>query len=397
MIPAPAMTRFHRCALFLVVALLAASVPLGAQGAASRPASRPALPGTAEGGWREWRADPLNSARSHGKVPSFKGLRWKYVAESGMQASPVVADGVVYIATKEGSIHALDFATGRRLFEKRITPATLPKEMPKGFGWSTPLVLDDVLVVGSDEARIYGISRRDGAVLWQVTTGEKVWASPKFDGRLVHVGCLDGKWYAINPKSGAVEWTLRLGGEIGGSACIVGDEAAVTSRDKKLHLIDLRRGKLITSVDTGGHSTSTPTLAAGVYCFWPSGGKFTGVDALSRTTLWKTESLGQYRTSSATDGERVYTTGGPFVIAFNPVDGAQLWYSRSGRSFDSSPVSVGDKVVAAGADSKLWVFDAATGAGGEVVDLGEPFAASPAVVDGLCIVSGTSGTVFAIE
>jgi outer membrane protein assembly factor BamB len=325
-------------------------------------------------------------------------LRWKYVAESGMQASPVVADGVVYVATKEGSIHALDFATGSRIFEKRIAPATLPKEAPKGFGWSTPLVLDDILVIGSDEAKIYGISRRDGSIVWEVATGDKVWASPKYDGRLVHVGALDGKWYAINPKTGAVEWTLRLGGEIGGSACILGDEAAVTSRDKKLHLIDLRRGKLITSVDTGGHSTSTPTLAGGGLLFLAvrrqihRGRRGVAHDPLEdRKPRAVPHVVGDRRRARLHDrrsvrhrvqpGRRHATLVFAIRSEFRLVAGLGRRQSRC----------------ATGADSKLWVFDGATGAGGEVMDLGEGFAASPAVVDGLCIVCGTSGTVFAIE
>lgn len=314
-----------------------------------------------------------------------------------MQSSPVVADGVVYVATKEGSVHALDFATGNRRWEKKISPQDLPKESPRGFGWSTPLVLDEVIVIGSDEGRIYGISRKDGSVAWKVQTGDKVWSSPKTDGRNVYVGGLDGYFYAIDPKKGDLVWKLKLGGEIGGSACILGEEAAVTGRDKKLHIINLKSGTLVKAVDTGGHSTSTPTLAAGVYCFWPAGGKFTGVDAFSRNVLWKTESVGQYRTSCASDDERVYTSGGPFVLGFNPVDGKQLWFARTERTLDASPVVVGDKIVVPGADSKLWVFDAATGVGGEVADLGEAFSASAAIVDGLCIVCGLSGTVFAIE
>jgi len=71
----------------------------------------------------------------------------KWVYHTGaVKGAPVAADGTVYFATTDGWIHALDVATGDKVGERYLGGALAP---------SGPAIVDDVLIVGSQDNNVY--------------------------------------------------------------------------------------------------------------------------------------------------------------------------------------------------------------------------------------------------
>src|SRR5690606_15728869 len=89
----------------------------------------------------------------------------------GMQATPVVVDGVMYTSGVAGRVYALDAASGRLLWQ--FTPSL---KLRNARGSCCDIVNRGVAVwkgkvyVGSFEGILYALDARDGSVLWQVDT-----------------------------------------------------------------------------------------------------------------------------------------------------------------------------------------------------------------------------------
>jgi len=91
-----------------------------------------------------------------------------YAKGNGPRSTPVVADGRVFLLGAEGMVHAVEFATGKKLWNRSL--ADDYRIPPSFFGIATtPLVEGKKLLVnvGGDEGA--------GIVAFDVTTGKEVW------------------------------------------------------------------------------------------------------------------------------------------------------------------------------------------------------------------------------
>src|SRR5262249_15433232 len=125
------------------------------------------------------------------------------------------------------------FQTGGRVAS---TPALV-------FGATIRRVVQDAVIAGSDDGRVYALSRATGKQLWRFQTGGPVRSSPLVlqDARppgapqgLVVVGSNDGHLYALSLSNGAKVWAMDAGGPVVSSAAYAAQPTAgpVTPRKR---------------------------------------------------------------------------------------------------------------------------------------------------------------------
>ena len=214
------MSRFPpKVALLLALSSLAPA-PGGAQVPYSRLLKARGEPGswlTYSGAYDGWRYSPLEQVNA-GNVAALRPA-WVYqVKETGpFQASPLVADGVMYLTEPRGPVVALDVKTGRPLW--RWDPV-LPKDLRTlGYGPSNRGValLDGTVYVGTLDARLVALDAVSGAVRWQAQVGDNkhgygITSAPlAVDGKVV-IGISGGEagirgfLDAYDAKTGARAW-----------------------------------------------------------------------------------------------------------------------------------------------------------------------------------------------
>ena len=144
-------------------------------------------------------------------------MRWKFPVPKQIFSSPAAADGVVYVHVRDDHIYALDARDGRVVWK---TPA--PSAQP---WWnavfmdptkSSPAVAGGRVFVGIGKA-LAALDRKTGAVLWTAQTGKKVDSTPLVVGDVVYVGSDDRTFYAFDAKTGAAVWSFRTGGRVSSS------------------------------------------------------------------------------------------------------------------------------------------------------------------------------------
>jgi outer membrane protein assembly factor BamB len=105
------------------------------------------------------------------------------------KSSPVVAGDRVIVGIDK-ALTALDRATGHVLWR-----AQTGRKVD-----STPLVVGDVVYVGSDDRTFYAFEAATGRRVWSYATGGRVSSSPTSGEGLILIGSDDGALYAFEPE-----------------------------------------------------------------------------------------------------------------------------------------------------------------------------------------------------
>ena len=122
--------------------------------------------------YRSYRYSPLsqiNTKNVHKLRPE-----WVYqIKRPGwIEATPIVADGVMYITEPPSTVTALDVRTGRRLWS--FDPPLPQNIIHHGFPQVNRgvAVLGDMVYVGTIDAYLYALDAKSGIIRWKVKLGE---------------------------------------------------------------------------------------------------------------------------------------------------------------------------------------------------------------------------------
>jgi quinohemoprotein ethanol dehydrogenase len=149
------------------------------------------------------------------------GFAWDYQTGTsrGLEATPLVIDGVLYTSGTTGRAYALDAVTGEEIWrfdpqsDSQFNRWACCDEVNRGLA-----VWDGMVYVGSFDGRLFGLDAATGAVVWQVDTiidhdrGYSVSGAPEVAGNVVVIGNAgadyDARGYvtAYDLKTGDFAW-----------------------------------------------------------------------------------------------------------------------------------------------------------------------------------------------
>ena len=147
-------------------------------------------------------------------------LTWSYQLRSdrGVEATPLVVDGVMYVTSAWSIVHALDGETGDELW-------VYDPEVPKAWGQKACCDVvnrgvgydDGRLFLGTFDGRLVALSASDGSVIWEVLTVDQsqpysITGAPRTAQGLVFIGNggadygVRGYVSAYDADTGALAW-----------------------------------------------------------------------------------------------------------------------------------------------------------------------------------------------
>ncbi|MBN1878361.1 MAG: PQQ-binding-like beta-propeller repeat protein [Anaerolineae bacterium] len=125
---------------------------------------------------------------------SFTGAQGQYVG------SGTIAGDLFLIGNGDGKVYALDIASGNKVWEFAT----------KDRVWATPLVVDGMVYIASLDHHLYAVDLESGSEVWQVETKGSIAATPIYVNNHVWVGDFGKTLYQIAPDTGHIVWTYTV-------------------------------------------------------------------------------------------------------------------------------------------------------------------------------------------
>src|SRR5262245_12766391 len=158
--------------------------------------------------------------------------------DAGPRAVPVVGDGVVYTFGAEGQLHAVDLASGKKIWS---IDTARQFNVPKGFfgAAGSPLVEDGRVIanIGGAKAGIVAFEAKTGKVLWSATEDAASYSSgigATFAGRRYAVFLTRNGLVGVDPVTGQVrfqrQWRARQAASVNAATPVInGDQIFVSA------------------------------------------------------------------------------------------------------------------------------------------------------------------------
>jgi len=319
-------------------------------------------------------------------------VKWQTKVSSTWLMPPILADGILYTGSGNGTLYALDVQTGQEIWST------------DGFSQleNSGAVAGDVLVVGGYDQRIRALDRHTGEVLWSFNTVSFVQASPLIVGDRVYIAT-DHTLYALDLQSGKLQWETPTGNEgayMGAPA--YEDGIIYTTGGKVLLAVDSASGEELWQIQ---HDEPFTALAVANQMIYVGNfdGYFYAFDQETGVEKWKFPGGGIFWAGPAIDGDAVYTGNDDVVYALNAQTGDQLWKFQMDGSAVSDPI-VSDGVIYVSDSSHefprgprhLYALDAQSGEEVWTFEAVATFLPTPALSEDTIYVT-TTGEVFALR
>lgn len=360
--------------------------------------------------WPMFRGNRLLSGVAASDLPKTLAQLWKFQApgkNESIESSPVVANGVVYIGTIGGYLHAIDFETGNGLW-KYWTSSTTDSPNPAAdlapAIKATPAVAtinDRSLVFFGDETGIFHcLDAKTGELVWKYDTvsGAEIISSANVVGDRVLFGSWDENLYCLSAADGKELWKFKTGGPVNCTPAVVDGKTFLSGCDSQLRVVNIEDGKEVGSCEMESQTGASPAILEGRLFVGHMGCQVLGIDWKKPEIAWRYEDPErhfEYYSSAAVTPEFVVVGGRDKQIhALDPKTGDSRWTFPTKGRVDSSPVIVGDRVFVGSHDGTIYGLELKSGkevwravTGGKVIS-------SPAVASGRLIVANDAAQVF---
>ncbi len=233
--------------------------------------------------------------------------RWSAALHAEPTAPPVVAGGLVLVASGPATLQALDAASGRLRW---LTHP--PRVLDLGYPTEGAATVSDGTVYEdfSSSDTVVALRLSDGQPLWQFgPVGDRLGAAPAVDATTLYAATESGTMIAVDLARHALRWYRALppGPTQGLSAAPVRAGAMVLTPDQDgyLYALDSASGAIRWRVATGAALLASPAVSGDVAYQPSSDGLLYAVDTRDGHIRW-TLPIGQSRGTPALSDGRLY-------------------------------------------------------------------------------------------
>ena len=168
---------------------------------------------------------------------STAAIRWTFKADGEIWGAPVLGEGLAYVGTLRGVLHAVTLgdAGGSEVWRH---------EAEAGIGGMT-LSDSGTLYVGAFDRNMYALDAATGRARWDspFTADNWFWAAPLIIGDRLYAPSLDHSLYILDTATGApVTGPLMTGGAIRSEPALVGGRIIIANEEKETWWIDPETG-----------------------------------------------------------------------------------------------------------------------------------------------------------
>jgi outer membrane protein assembly factor BamB len=308
-------------------------------------------------------------------------IAWTFPAGRAIHGEPLATDDAVYFVCDVGYLFKLDRKIGAEVWRYDLDDARVPRNLPHpsvdGFDHAAPrpVLADGILYVGSGDGGLHAVDAASGKRVWRFATQGKIRTDAFVAGPTVYATSLDHSVYAVERATGKQLWSKDTRAEITSSPVLFADKLLVGTRGSVLYGLDPSNGDVgWRGLFWGSWVESTPVPwkdlvyigssdERAVSCYDPKDGRL----------VWRTDVFGWSWGRPVVTEKHVYASVGgiaPYPVRhvgglcmLDRETGKMLWRrpteARSGsyeNGFAAGPALAKDTLVVGDLDGNLFAF-----------------------------------------
>jgi outer membrane protein assembly factor BamB len=346
----------------------------------------------ARGEWTQFRGHPRLTGVSDASIAPELKLAWTYEAGEPIESSAAIANGLVFVGSESGELHAVELATGKLRWKYKAAAA---------IGESSPAVRAGIVYIGDLGGTLHAVDAADGNVAWTFKSGSEIRSSPVVADGKVLFGSYDENFYALDARTGALRWKVQTNGPVHSTAAIADGLAHISGCDENFRAIRIADGAEVYSIASGAYTGASPALEGKWAFFGTFNNDVLGVDLAARKVAWRYEHPERqfpfYASAAVAEGRVVVGGRDKMIHALDARTGKELWTFTTRARVESSAVIAGGRVYVGSNDGRFYVLDFAKGTKLWEFNAGAPLSASPAMADGYVVIGAQDGRLYAFR
>ncbi|MBJ6122812.1 PQQ-binding-like beta-propeller repeat protein [Sphingomonas mollis] len=371
-----------------------------------------------------WSQPGGNAAKSMGQLAlgATPARLWQATINGGsprerLAATPVVAEGKMFVIDVAAAVHAIAADTGATLWTVELSPGK--KNSGSRFGGGVSY--DDGKVYADDGlGDVVALNAADGKELWRAKPGGPLRGAPTVANGNVYVLSQDNQIFAINQADGKVQWaqsgTLETQGVFGVAAPAASQGSVVAGyssgelsayryeNGRVLWQDALSRTSITTSVSSLADIDAAPVIDQGRVYAVGQGGRMVALELSTGQRLWEQNLAGISTPWIA--GEWLFVvTDDARLAALSRASGKARWIAqlprfrnikkRSGPITWFGPVLAGNRLVMTNSRGQIVFASPTDGSVVQTIETKVPFGLSPIVANQTLYVLDQKGQIAA--
>ncbi|MFN9720070.1 MAG: PQQ-binding-like beta-propeller repeat protein [Planctomycetota bacterium] len=313
-------------------------------------------------GWSSYRATADQRGVATCQLPENPQKKWEFKSPDGWLSCVAIVGDHVYAPALSGYVHCLTLSTGEEVWRYRSIEDPDPKKFAPGFK-AAPLVTDHVVYIGDEEGTLHALDRATGRKLWVfATSAEIAGCIAKFEDKLL-LASHDSYLYCLN-KDGREVWKFQTNDRINCSPAISDKYTFLAGCDEFLRVIDLQQGTEVRSMELESPLIASPAIVGDFLYVGTHTGQIVCVDWRKGEFVWRYEaSRGTAFHASAAVSDDLVIVGGhdKQVHAIDRSNGQMKWLFPTKAKIESSGAIVDRRIFVGSNDGNLYGISLDTG------------------------------------
>lgn len=268
-------------------------------------------------------------------------VKWQYPEKADakhlLYSSPVVLEDKILVGDYGGVLRSINPNTGTLLwtFEEADNRYI-----------ASPVVTGDQIFAASMDGTLYALNQ-NGVLQWKFETKAGLWVSPVANGDMVYQSSMDKKLYALKKSDGSLVWEADMGAA-SVTVPVLSEDAStlyVNTFSNKIIALETATGKVKWETPTNDTVWSQPFLVDGLLYFGDNAGNVYSLDASTGSVKWTITLTGAVISGGVAlaDGLVFASENGEVVML--STDGAKVWTRTVTGQLYSNLVAVEDRVL----------------------------------------------------
>jgi outer membrane protein assembly factor BamB len=334
--------------------------------------------------WRSFRDGQHNPGARDTDITAPLKLLWKKKIGPGYSTS-LILDQMVITGSVERKIAFLKLGSGDKIDSYSLSfPISV-----------TPCADESILYFseGKASSALSALNLKSGNLIWEKKfrgTG----SSPVISGNMLFIGT-DSSLFCLDKMKGEIIWKFETGGNVYSTPAFSDDALYFGSTDRKIYCLEKSSGKPDWCYETQGAVYASPCIGDESLFWGSTDGYFYALGLVQGEFLWKYKSGGSIYSSAARDkGKVFFGSNDGCLYALFTEDGSLAWKFETDGPIRSSPIIAGEMLFFGSLDGNFYGLNSSNGEMVFKYESGGMLYASPSFSQGKVLISSTDGYLY---